>query len=107
MDTFLVIWEKSLEILKQELASVRYDTWIKTLSPVKRINSDFYFQTLNPVHKELVEKSYKNLIVNAMSVSADLLDYNESVGVYFIDSEEAAKFRQPQPSFSENQSTTR
>ncbi len=107
MDTFLSIWEKSLEILKQELASVRYDTWIKTLSPVKRVNSDFYFQTLNPVHKELVEKSYSNLIVNAMTITADLLDYNENVSVHFIDSEEAAKFRQPAPSVSESQSSAR
>ncbi len=101
MDNFLSIWEKSLEILKQELASVRYDTWIKTLSPVKRINTDFYFQTLNPVHKELVEKSYKNLIVNAMTNTADILDYNGDINVFFLDSEEAAKFRQPAPSTNE------
>jgi chromosomal replication initiator protein len=59
------------------------------------MGSDFYFQTLNPVHKELMEKSYKNLIVNAMITSADLLDYNENVNVFFLDNEEAAKFTQP------------
>ena len=107
MDTFLVIWEKSLELLKQELASVRYDTWIKTLTPVKRVNFDYYFQTLNPVHKELMEKSYRNLIVNAMTTSADLLDYNENINVYFLDNEEAAKLKQPTTSVNEAPNTAK
>ncbi len=110
MDTFLVIWEKALEILKQELASVRYDTWIKTLSPVKNTDSDFYFQTLNPIHKELVEKSYKTLIVNAMADAAESLDYSLDINVYFLDAEEAAKIKQTsvaQPSESENAGASR
>jgi chromosomal replication initiator protein len=101
VDTFLMMWEKSLELLKQELASVRYDTWIKTLTPVKHSGSDFYFQTLNPVHKELMEKSYRNLIISALTTAAELLDYNENVNVYFIDSEEAAKFKQSVPNVIE------
>jgi len=110
VDTFLVIWEKALEILKQELASVRYDTWIKTLSPVKNTDSDFYFQTLNPIHKELVEKSYKTLIVNAMADAAESLDYSLDINVYFLDAEEAAKIKQTsvaQPSESENAGASR
>jgi chromosomal replication initiator protein len=96
-----MMWEKSLELLKQELASVRYDTWIKTLTPVKHSGTDFYFQTLNPVHKELMEKSYRNLIISALTAAAELLDYNENVNVYFIDSEEAAKFKQSVPNVIE------
>lgn len=95
MDTFLVIWEKALEILKQELVSVRYDTWIKTLSPVKNVDAAFYFQTLNPIHKELVEKSYKNLIVSAMNDAADAMDYGQKIDVYFLDTEEASRLKQP------------
>lgn len=111
MDTFLVIWEKALEILKQELASVRYDTWIKTLSPVKNVDTAFYFQTLNPIHKELVEKSYKNLIITAMNDAADALDYGQQIEVFFVDSEEAARLKQPPAppveSVSENVNTSR
>ncbi len=102
MDTFLLIWEKALEILKQELASVRYDTWIKTLSPVKNVDSAFYFQTLNPIHKELVEKSYKNLIVSAMNDAADAFDYGLEIDVFFLDTEEASRLRQPVISHNEN-----
>ncbi len=82
-------------MLKHELASVRYDTWIKTLSPVKRVNSSFYFQTLNPIHKELVEKSYKNLIVSALCDSADTYDDTQNIEVCFLDAEEAARIKQP------------
>lgn len=97
MDTFLILWEKALEILKQDLASVRYDTWIKTLSPVKKSDSVYYFQTLNPVHKELVEKSYRNIIINAMDIATQALGLDgEDIDVVFLDSEEAAKMKQQQ-----------
>lgn len=107
MDTFLVMWEKSLELLKQELASVRYDTWVKTLIPLKHSGNEYYFQTLNPVHKELMEKSYRNLIVSALMTAADMLDYSDNINVFFVDSEEAAKFKQIAPSVSEPASAAR
>ena len=97
MDTFLILWEKSLEILKQDLVSVRYDTWIKTLSPVKKSDTLYYFQTLNPVHKELVEKSYKNIIINAMETAMQSLGLDsQEINVFFLDMEEAAKVKQQQ-----------
>lgn len=99
MDTFLILWEKALEILKQDLVSVRYDTWIKTLSPVKKSDGIYYFQTLNPVHKELVEKSYRNIIINAMDVAIQSLGLDvDNIDVVFLDTEEAAKIKQQQNS---------
>lgn len=99
MDTFLILWEKALEILKQDLVSVRYDTWIKTLSPVKKSDGIYYFQTLNPVHKELVEKSYRNIIINAMDMAMQSLGLDVgNIDVVFLDSEEAAKIKQQQNS---------
>ncbi len=107
MDTFLMIWEKALEILKQELSSVRYDTWIKTLLPVKKTDSVFYFQTLNPVHKELVEKSYRTIILSALDSAAALLgiDVQDSSAV-FLDNAEAARLKQ-QPEIGENAVSSR
>lgn len=99
MDTFLILWEKALEILKQDLVSVRYDTWIKTLSPVKKSDSTYYFQTLNPVHKELVEKSYRNIIINAIDMAMQALGFDgQGFNVVFLDIEEASKVRQQQNS---------
>lgn len=97
VDTFLILWEKALEILKQDLVSVRYDTWIKTLSPVKKSDGIYYFQTLNPIHKELVEKSYRNIIIHAMDIAMQSLGLDvENISVVFLDSEEAAKIKQQQ-----------
>ncbi len=102
-----MIWEKSLEILKQELSSVRYDTWIKTLLPVKKSDSVFYFQTLNPVHKELVEKSYRTIIFSALDSAAALLGIDATdCNVVFLDSSEAAKLRQ-QPEVIEGAAASR
>ena len=61
METFNNIWEKSLEILKQELAGFKYDTWIKSLLPIKRDGTVYYFQTQNAVHKDLIEKKYMEI----------------------------------------------
>lgn len=107
MDMFLLIWEKALETLKQELVSVRYDTWIKTLSPVKSVDTSFYFQALNPIHKELVEKSYKNLIINALCEAADALDAGQEIEVYFLDAEEATHLKQPAQAVAESASAAR
>lgn len=108
MDTFLIIWEKALAILKQELVSVRYDTWIKTLGPIKKSNTSFYFQTLNPVHKELVEKSYKSMIVNAIITASQALGLNiQEVNVVFLDMEEAIKIKQQQISVPKTTNTVK
>ena len=98
MDTFLSIWERALEILKQDLVSVRYDTWIKTLTPVKISDNNYYFQTHNTVHKELIEKNYKHIITSAMETAAQAMGHDiEDIKVIFYDSEQAAKFNQQPP----------
>jgi chromosomal replication initiator protein len=103
VDTFLILWERALEILKQDLVSVRYDTWIKTLSPVSKSENKYYFQTLNPVHKELVDKSYKNIIINAMDIAMQSMGIDsQEIIVIFLDTEEAAKIKQQQKNQNEN-----
>jgi chromosomal replication initiator protein len=95
LDTFLIVWEKALEILKHDLVSVRYDTWIKTLSPIKKSDNTYYLQTLNPVHKELIEKTYKNMIIDAFVTSTQSLGFDtQDIEVVFLDSADAAKIKQ-------------
>ena len=99
MDTYLSVWEKSLEILKQELVSLRYDTWIKTLAPVKRVGSSYYFQTLNPVHKELVEKSYKGILISALQTACEALGIEaEDITIQLLDSDQALYIDPVRPS---------
>jgi len=107
MDLFLSIWEKSLEILKQELVSLRYDTWIKTLNPVKRIDNIYYFQTLNPVHKELVEKSYKSILISAMQTAAQSMGVGaEGLDIQLLESDEAYAIKKQQMDDREVESST-
>jgi len=107
VDTFLMIWEKALVILKQELARLRYDTWIKTLSPLKKVDSSFYFQTLNSIHKELIQKNYKEIIANAMYDASVNFGYDTEIEVFFLDSEEAEQFKQPVQTVADNTSAAR
>ncbi len=107
MDTFLLVWEKTLEILKQDLARLRYDTWIKTLNPLKRVDSTYYFQTLNSIHKELVEKNYKDIITTAINDAASNFGYDFVIDVHFLDSEEAKQFSLPDKSPQEKMISSR
>lgn len=89
MDTFINIWEKSLEILKQELAGFKYDTWIKSLSPIKREETTFYFQTLNSVHKDLIEKKYLEQVTSALQTAVQLLGHEaQEVDIVLLDSDQ-------------------
>lgn len=102
MDTFLKIWERSLEILKQELVSLRYDTWIKTLTPIKKTDTDYYFQALNPVHKELVEKSYKGILISAMQTASQSLGLSAGdINIRLLDSEEATNLKKQQANIAD------
>ena len=108
MDTFLIIWEKSLEILKQDLVSVRYDTWIKTLSPIKKSGSTYYLQTLNPVHKELIEKNYKDSIIDAFVTTAQSMGLDtQDIKIMFLDSADAVKIRQQQEQKTDHSSSAK
>jgi chromosomal replication initiator protein len=98
MDTFNNIWEKSLEILKQELAGFKYDTWIKSLSPIKREDTTYFFQTQNSVHKDLVEKKYMEQLVSALATSVQLLGHEEqNVSVVLFDSDQVDTTPPPAP----------
>lgn len=106
METFLIIWGKALETLKHELGGVPYDTWIKTLSPVKRTDSAYYFQTNNSVHKARVENNYKNIIISAMRMATVTLDVDTQIStVIFFDAEEAKTIIQKKPKVIEKSNT--
>lgn len=103
MDTFNNIWEKSLEILKQELAGFKYDTWIKSLSPIKREDTTYYFKTQNSVHKDLIEKKYMEQLVSALATSVQLLGHEaQDVSVVLLDSDHIDTVVAPAPPVAKN-----
>ena len=96
METFNNIWEKALEILKQELAGFKYDTWIKSLLPIRRDGSVYYFQTQNAVHKDLIEKKYLEQLTSALSTAVQLLGHEEEdISIVLLESDQIEIAPQP------------
>ena len=96
METFNNIWEKALEILKQELAGFKYDTWIKSLLPIRKDGSVYYFQTQNAVHKDLIEKKYFEQLTSALNTALQLLGHdNEEISVVLLESDQIEIAPQP------------
>lgn len=67
-------WEKTLELIKAELSPVSFNTWLKTLSPVRLDNGSLVLSAPNKFNKEILETRYATLIENAMNqISAEPL----------------------------------
>lgn len=72
MDTYLKeIWEKALEILKAELTEVSFNTWIKSIDPLKITDSTITLGVRNDFTKDILENRYKDLIKNSIQVACN------------------------------------
>lgn len=65
-DNIQQIWAEALEIIKQELTEVSFNTWIKTLEPGKIINNNFYLIVQTDFYKDILMNRYEALIKNAI-----------------------------------------
>ena len=62
------IWEKTLNIIKNELTEVSFNTWIKSISPLSMNNDFIKLGVPNQFTKEILESRYKDLISNSLKV---------------------------------------
>lgn len=92
MDTYLKeIWEKALNILKAELTEVSFNTWIKSIEPLKITDSSITLGVRNDFTKDILENRYKDLITNSIEVAC-----NKKYSITFIIiSEEATDLEAP------------
>ena len=91
MDTYLKeIWEKALEILKAELTEVSFNTWIKSIDPLKITDSTITLGVRNDFTKDILENRYKDLIKNSIQVACNK---SYSINLVII-SEEASDLEQ-------------
>lgn len=65
-DNIEKIWQDSLQLIKEELTEVSFNTWIKTLEPVKIINNNFYLIVQTDFYKDILINRYSSLIKNAI-----------------------------------------
>lgn len=69
MDTLLnEIWEKTLNIIKNELTEVSFNTWMKSAVPVSISNSCIKLGVPNDFTKEILDTRYKDLLINAINL---------------------------------------
>ena len=72
MDTYFQdIWKKALEILKAELTEVSFNTWIKSIEPLKITDSSITLGVRNDFTNDILENRYKDLIKNSIQAACN------------------------------------
>ena len=80
------IWQKTLELLENEVTFITYQTWFLAMKPVKLTNDTFIFEVNDGFVKRTIDNKYINLIQNAL---AQVTNRNISVTTYIKGSEPA------------------
>lgn len=67
MLSFSDIWDKTVDVLSEEVSAVALSTWIKTLIPAKITSEKAVFQVHSAFQQEVICSRYLDLIKNAVS----------------------------------------
>ncbi|GFP78274.1 chromosomal replication initiator protein DnaA [Clostridium fungisolvens] len=62
------MWEKTLNIMKGEMSEVSFNTWIKSCEPISMDSDSIKFSVPNDFTKDIIEKRYKTLFVQAIKL---------------------------------------
>jgi chromosomal replication initiator protein len=81
------IWEKTLNIVKNELTEVSFNTWLKCIIPISIENDTLKLGVPNDFTKGILVSRYKDLIINAIKLITSK-KYNID---FYILSEETAE----------------
>lgn len=87
------MWPRVLELLKNELSEIGYNTWIKTIEPLSCSNTTLELGVPTDFNKGILESRYSTLIQNAVRQVASR-EYNIAI----ISSESSRRF----PTANEN-----
>ncbi|AUS98498.1 chromosomal replication initiation protein DnaA [Clostridium thermosuccinogenes] len=60
------LWQKTLNLLKNELTEISYNTWIKTIEPVSMNGNNIVLGVPAEFNKGILESRYSTLIMNAL-----------------------------------------
>lgn len=64
---FINIWNEALSFIESEISAASFNTWIKTLKPIKLDGNNFILETNNSFFKDLINKRYRSLIENIIN----------------------------------------
>lgn len=62
------LWSKTLNIIKNELTEVSFNTWIKCIIPLSMDNNTIKLEVPNDFTRGILESRYKTLIINAIKL---------------------------------------
>ena len=84
------VWEKTLNIIKNELTEVSFNTWIKCIEPKSLDGNLLKLCVPNDFTRGILESRYKDLIVNSLQ----LITSKKYIIEFSISSEEAAEMEE-------------
>ncbi|ENZ00180.1 chromosomal replication initiator protein DnaA [Clostridium thermobutyricum] len=67
------LWEKTLSIIKGEMSEVSFNTWIKSCEPISMSSDTIKISVPNTFTQDILEKRYKDLVVNSIKASCSKL----------------------------------
>ena len=88
MDNYLLdLWQKTLQLVRNEITDVSFDTWIKAIEPISMKGDQLYLCVPNDFTKSILESRYTSLIANAVKQVS-----SRSCFVTFVLTSEADKY---------------
>ncbi len=61
------VWSNALDLLKDELTEISYNTWIKTINPISMNNNKVVLKVPAEFNKGILESRYESLVQNAIT----------------------------------------
>jgi chromosomal replication initiator protein len=88
MDNYLLdLWQKTLQLVRNEITDVSFDTWIKAIEPISMKGDQLYLCVPNDFTKSILESRYTSLIANAVKQVS-----SRSCFITFVLTSEADKY---------------
>ncbi|MEX1307978.1 MAG: chromosomal replication initiator protein DnaA [Eubacteriales bacterium] len=66
MAGFSQLWENTMLVLKNNVQSISFDTWIRELKPLNQENDVFYFEVASDLHKKMIVDRYISTIKDCL-----------------------------------------
>ncbi|MBE0451143.1 MAG: chromosomal replication initiator protein DnaA [Clostridia bacterium] len=65
-DQLIIIWDQAREIMRNELMTVSFSTWIETIDPIAIEGNTLILQTTGNLNRNVLENRYNDLIKNTI-----------------------------------------
>ena len=99
MQVLIDYWQKVLDIIAPEMATISFDTWIKPLTPISMDENNIYLKATSEFQKNTVDVRYKELIKTGFRHITNK-DYN--INIVLDNEKESVKKEPSAPVYNNN-----